>query len=987
MTSHLQLFGTPVLHWNGTPVRLDRRKAMALLSYLAVTRRCHHRETLATLLWPESESESAHAGLRNLLWMLRKTPIAEHIQSDRSTVTLLENETLSIDVNRFRDLVRDCPTAAHGMDVVCAQCEPRLAEAMCLRTGSFMHGYAAANSTQFDEWQVAEGAALNREASETLSRMIEYYLSIEDWCATARYARQWIKIDALNELGYRALMKALLAQGKRSEALQVYDECGRILGEELGLTPEDTTSDLASAIRNTQVAVSIGGRVRVSRLPQAAIPLIGRSVPAQRVEVLLLDESTRFVSLVGLGGVGKTSLALHVGRHIEGHFAEGAAYVPLDSGSSGSSIASAVIRALNLTSIGGTRPTLDACLADVLQDQHVLLILDGVEGLVPQVSAFAQALETAPGVRILATSRVEIGIAGEIIVPLQGLEVPDEDADPRTIADCAAVRLLHLVAERQGAHSSPDAAELSGMARLAVQLEGSPLGLEMAAGWRSILSWDAIADRISDGLEFLVHRRKDVAPRHRTMAVVFEQSWKLLPTDARAALRRLSVFRGGFTIQAAERVTKSDPTSLAVLVNRHLLTRIGSDCYRMHALLRQFASARMETTEAEQLLLRHLDYYTSAVGEWFEKLKGPDQHQTFRCMENEIENVRLAFQNAASQGASQQLRDLCEGLFCYHDMRTLLTEGEATFTRALESYRQCPDREEIVDAFLTIAAGYFAVWDHPDAAHHLKGDGLKLLSGMELDDRLHAMANILYAGVSFGQERDENSERLMQSIDFYRAQADLWGEGSALGTWATVETFHDSMRVEQLAQESLRLHRGLKDQWGESIALFLLARAAELQGNLKLSLARYQDAQRLTEPFTRDGFGVISTILGQARVELRLGHGETSRQLAEEALRLGRKTGYGFQIGRALLELARATRSIGESACAEDNLEEAFRLLNHQRWSSLQAACAVQLLELALDESDEISAERWLREASVLKPNDPSITQLSARLEQMKSQA
>ena len=986
MTLSLQLFGAPVLHRDGNPIPLGRRKAMALLSYLAVTRSRHHRETLAALLWPESDATAAYSALRNVLWILRQTPITGAVRSDRSTVELLDSEMLGIDVNRFRDLTLDCPSRSHGLIEVCAECEPLLKEAVRLWGGSFMSGFTVANSVRFDDWQFAEGEALRRELTETLDRMIEYYCSIEDWAAAARYARHWLQVDALNELGHRRLMQALAAQGKRGEALQAFDECTRVLAAELGLSPQESTTELAAKIRTTQGAVASGTKNRPHRLPHALVPIIGRREIASQLETLLLEETSRVVTLVGLGGSGKTSLALHVGRRIEDRYEHGAFFIPLDSIRGDNVVVTTMAHALGISLPREKSSALIEQLADFLRDRNLLLLLDGAEHVLPQVQALLPALEIAAGVQILLTSRIALGAASEVTIALRGLDYPGTSVPLKRLANHAAVRLLRIAAQRHGHVPESDASDLAGMARLSRLVEGSPLGLEMAAGWRSVLTWDEIADRVSDNLDFLVHMQEDITPRHRTFAAVFEQTWDLLPEEAQSALQRLSVFRNAFTIGAAEYVAESFPSNLALLVNRCLIVRIGPERYVIHELLRQFASGKLGSagSEIERVRARHAKYYLHSVAKWFQKLTGPEQYPTLERMGQEMGNVRSAFQHAADMGASELLREACEGLFFYYDMRTQFEEGEKVFLNAADVYAQHKDRDNSVDAFLRIASGWFAAHARPDMAAEQLGAGLRLLKESVPENRLHAMANVICAYAGQGEDLEGHIQRAKSSVDFYRNCHDVWSEGLAMAAWAGMESYRDEACAESLAYQSLRLHREAEDAWGEGLVLQSLARMAESGGNLELALARYEESQRLSEPIAADIIGVINAIASQARVTGRLGNAEKSEQLAEQALRLSRGIGNRLQTGRALIELARARRLLGDPTSARQLLEESFSLLSHRQWSRLQANCALLLLEVALDERDVGAAERWFREASMLEPENVDLVSLSERLNELR---
>jgi len=988
VTSSLQLFGAPVLRCDETPVRFPRRKAMALLAYLAVTRSRHHRESLATMLWPESTAVAAHSALRNLLWCLRTTPISEFLSSDRSTMELVEDERLVVDVNSFRDLVGPCPSRSHGTDRACAECAPRLTEAASLWKGAFMTGYVAANSAQFDDWQLAEGEALRRELSETLSRVVEFYLSIEDWASGARYARQWLQVDELNEFACRSLIRALAEQGLRSEALQVYDECARTLADRLGLVPESETVALAESLRSARSPVETVPRRR-RRLPPPPGRMIGRQAIAERIEHLLLDERTRAVHLVGLGGAGKTSLALYAGRHVEDRFAHGAAYVSIDTLPDDALIASAIQTTLRLPSRGEEGFSPEDQIADALADREMLLVLDGAERFLGQIACLIASLRSAPGVCALITSRVEMSMPDVASIPVHGLECPPDDAGDDELADYPAVSLLRIAAERHGLAPDDSAEELRDVAHLARILEGSPLALEMAAGWRSILPWQAIASRVANDPSFLVHRDVGTLPKHQTLAAVFDQSWKLLPPDGQAALRGVSIFRGPFTTEAAENVVGTHPGPLATLVNRGLLLRAGPEHYRMHELVRQFAAKKLRETpvEEERVCVRHVEHYTNALSDWFDGLKGPEQFPTLLRMEREIKNVRHAFQQAAVRGDHERLRSASLGLAQYCNMRSAVSEAESVFAGASRAYGQHEDRDRTVDAFLRIAAGYFASWDRLDVAFQRREEGIDLLPGTPPEDELHAMACLIYVAACFKSDREENVKRVQACLAYYRDSGDRWGEASALDTFSLVESYENPPESETYARQSLSLRREIGDAWGESLIQFRLARLAEAGGDHELALALYRDTGRLIAPYSAEGFGGISVLIAQARVLAKLGDTERSAKLAQEAIQRGREAGYRFQVARSLIALASSAREEGDRASARAHLEEAFGELASIRWHKFQAECALMLAEVALDDSDVGGAERWLHEAEDLDSESARIPALRERIDGLRDES
>jgi len=509
--------------------------------------------------------------------------------------------------------------------------------------------------------------------------------------------------------------------------------------------------------------------------------------------------------------------------------------------------------------------------------------------------------------------------------------------------------------------------ELAGMARLTRLLEGSPLGLQMAAGWRSVLTWDEIADRVSDKLEFLVQLREDVAPRHRAFAAVFEGAWGMLSEEGKTALRRLSIFRGTFSIQAAEVVAEVSPSILALLVNRCLIKRVGPERYEIHELLRQFASGKLTSTEREieRVRARHSEHYLQSVATWFHALKGTEQYPTLRRMKQDLANVRLAFQHAADSGASDLLRESSEGVFFYYDMCTQFEEAETVFANAGTAYVRCADQDAEVVGFLQIAAGWFAHHVWPDRAMERFASGLESLGDAAPTTRLHAISNVVCAYASSGNDVEGYARRAQASVEFYQASNDLWGEGLATAAWASIISSQDEVKAESLAYESLRLHREAGDAWGEGLVLLTLAHMAEARGNLELALTRHEESQRLSQPIAADITGVIESICGQARVTGKLGDAKRSETLAMEAVRLSQGIGNRLQMARANIELARARQMLGDTASTRALFEEAFSMLTHRQWSHWQANCAVLLLDLAVEVSDVGAADRWYRDQNI----------------------
>jgi WD40 repeat protein/serine/threonine protein kinase len=248
------LLGTPQLEIDNTPIDLERRKALALLAYLAVTEKSHSRESLAALFWPEADQNRARTTLRHNLWTLNKALGDVWLDISREIIGLAtiepdSNLDLWIDVSQFRHELAACQTHDHTEDTVCPDCLPHLREAVFLYRDDFLTGFTLRDSPEFDEWQRVQTETLRRELAEALERLVRGQSAQEDFKAAMPYAQRWLALDPLQEPAHRQLMELYARSGQRAAALHQYAECERMLHEEFGVPPSLETTALAERIR------------------------------------------------------------------------------------------------------------------------------------------------------------------------------------------------------------------------------------------------------------------------------------------------------------------------------------------------------------------------------------------------------------------------------------------------------------------------------------------------------------------------------------------------------------------------------------------------------------------------------------------------------------------------------------------------------------------------------------------------------------------
>jgi predicted ATPase/DNA-binding CsgD family transcriptional regulator len=418
---------------------------------------------------------------------------------------------------------------------------------------------------------------------------------------------------------------------------------------------------------------------------------VGREADLAELAGLLATPACRLLTLVGPGGVGKTRLALRAAAEARagGAFADGVHVVALQPLASADLLAGAVADAAGLAPAGARDPT-EHLLAG-LRGRAALLVLDNFEHLLEGAALLPRLLAAAPGVRLLVTSREALALQEEWRYPVQGLPYPagagaadpEGPEGPEGPEAYAAVRLFAERA-RRGRRGFSLAEEGAAVARVCRLVEGLPLALELAAAWTSVLSCAEIATDLALGLDVLATRLRDVPERHRSMRAVFDGSWARLDDRQRAALARLSVFRGGFRREAAEAVAGAAPATLAALVDGSLLRLEPGGRYQLHELLRQYAEERLwEAPEAAAAAeARHGAYFAGWLGDLLPRLLGEGQGEALATLGADRDNVRAAWRWAVARADAAALGAAAPGIAELSLWEGRFREGAGAFERA-----------------------------------------------------------------------------------------------------------------------------------------------------------------------------------------------------------------------------------------------------------------------------------------------------------------
>ncbi|MBE9508877.1 MAG: protein kinase, partial [Chloroflexi bacterium] len=592
-------------------------------------------------------------------------------------------------------------------------------------------------------------------------------------------------------------------------------------------------------------------------LPAQPTPFVGREAELTELARLLTDPDVRLLTILGAGGMGKTRLALEAGEAQLDNFEHGVYFVSLAPLRSVDAIVPTVAEALGFSSYEGGEPRQQ--LLDYLRQKDMLILMDNFEHLLDGVDLVTDILKTAPGVEILPTSRARLNVQREQLFHLGGMDVPDWET-PEDAAQYSAVKLFLQSARRVQPGFELRADDLKYISRICRLVGGMPLGILLAAAWVEILSPEEIAAEISQGLDFLETDLRDVPERQRSVRAVLDHSWNVLTEREREVFQALSVFRGGFSRQAAQQVTGATLRELMALVNKSLLHRMPTGRHEMHELLQQYAEEKLNQSPAagEAARDRHCAYYTAALQRWEADLKGPRQKTALAEIEADSENARAAWTWAAERRDVKRLEQAIEGLCLFYEWQGCYQDGEAA-CRA------------VAEKLMVTVSGEGSVLS-PSTALRTSADGTSVAEGL----RVLAKDLAWQSSFDLGLGRVELASQLVrQSLDILEGP-ELAGQDTrperalALHRMGEIALESDREKAQRLFEQSLTLYRSVGDRWAT-------ARVLQRLGGVALQLSNYDETKQLYEESL-----AIRQALGDRREVA-----ESLRRLAEVAGRQG----------------------------------------------------------------------------------------------------
>ena len=642
----------------GPALVLPTQKTQALLAYLALPLgQSHPREKLATLLWGDMQHAQARGNLRNALSRIKKIlpkAVRASLVVDGASVSL-DPSVVDVDVAQFERLLADGSMDALGHIAV-------------LYRGDFLAGLVL-SERPFEEWLTAERLRLHELAIQGLGRLFAYQEKAGDREAAVQTGLRLLGLDALQEPVHRALMSLYAGLGRRQAALRQYQLCMDALKRELNAQPEAETTQLYQQILKTPPVPP--GRAETFRpasgaaaapttpptnLPASSSELIGRE--AETRDVVDLVTRHRLVTLTGAGGIGKTRLGLEAARHLSPDFVDGVWFAELAPLSDPSLVPVSVAVALKLAL--PDRAESPERVAAALGDKRLLLVLDNCEHVIDEAARMADAvLRAAPHARVVATSREPLRAPGEYVYRVPSLEVPHEDTDDHEqLLQAAAVSLFVARARALEARFSPDARTAATTAAVCRRLDGIPLAIELAAARTATLGLDELAAHLDDRFRLLTGGHRTALPRQQTLRATLDWSYELLSAIEQTVLRRLAVFAGDFTLEAASDVVTADDLDAPAVVD--LVTNLAAKSlvvveiadadaqYRLLETTRVYALEKLaDSGELDEVARRHARHYQVV----FERAEAEWDRPTLDWLAvygRHIDNVRAALHWAFS---------------------------------------------------------------------------------------------------------------------------------------------------------------------------------------------------------------------------------------------------------------------------------------------------------------------------------------------------
>ncbi len=624
-----------------------------------------------------------------------------------------------------------------------------------------------------------------------------------------------------------------------------------------------------------------------NNLPVQTTPFLGREKELSEIERLLQIPECRLLTLIGPGGIGKSRLALQAAADMIEYFPQGTFLVPLAPLSSAQFLISAIADQIRFSLY--SRQDAKTQLLGYLAEKQMLLILDNFEHIIEGAGIISEILRCAPKVKIIVTSREMLNLQGEYLYQIKGLEYPTgEKVD---IGKFGAVQLFLHNARRVKVDFIPAEEEIGYIVRICQIVGGIPLGIELASSWLRIFSLTEITKEIEKNLDFLSSKMRDLPERHQSLRAVFEYSWKLLSSEEKNLLARLSVFPRRFSRNAAENIAGATLPLLSSLIDKSLLLRDSSGDYEMIGVLHQYAEEKLQEIpeQRDRTLNLFCEYYVDFVDRIKENIQSGTNFEIISEVKKEIDNIRKAWLAIIKEGDEKLIEKALLGIFYIYDTNGWLKEGVDNLQRIID---------------------------------RLSGEGRKK-GDTELMGKIYArLATFLYQLGFYDRAR----ELLTRSLEIARKNENKEEMGvciNTLGNIAFMISQYDEAR--RLYSAWLEIAQALNHEKN-------IAGAYNNLGVISYQLGEYEQAKKFFEESKtfaeRIGYkkGVAFANSNIALVFHETGNDQEAKKIFLEALSFDRQIGDKISIANTLNNLGLVYKALNEVDEAKKVFEESLQI-------------------------------------------------------------
>jgi predicted ATPase/class 3 adenylate cyclase len=622
-------------------------------------------------------------------------------------------------------------------------------------------------------------------------------------------------------------------------------------------------------------------------LPPQSTPFLGREKELEELIALLDDPKARLITILGPGGIGKTRLGLQAASETVERFRYGAYFVPLAPIESPDVLVTAIADALKFSFYMGEDHGKQ--LSNYLREKEILLVLDNFEHVIESSPIVSELLAAAPGLNIIATSRERLNLAGETLYELRGMDTPPETGrdNPESYD---AVRLFLQSVARMAPDFKPCSDDLACIVTVCRKLDGLPLGIELASALLRVMSCQELSREIEQNLDILESTQRDLPDRHRSLRGVFEYSWKLLDDAGKRAFRRLSVFRGRFTKQAAHEVADIGLMLMAELVDKSLLIRHPDGSFSIHGMLRHFAKDKLaaDVVEQREMNTKHCRFYLRLLGESEEDFCFGRNSEKTQEVREKAEDLRAAWLWAVDNDEDELMQGALPGFYEYLTRSGRLSEGRELLGQALTKQLNLGEK-----------------------ANSLLAERLKArIAGIEIEQsEFEKAGTMLKIALNIAHDLGDMREKafiLKQLGDM----AQLQGSFDKAFSYFTV---------------ALEIYRELGDDWNLANILNYLGIIAYRRGEIDEAVRLYTESRQIR---TRIGdlVGVAGSLNNLANMADYVGDYHEALRLQTESLRIKRELDERRAISNSLNGLGNIMLSLGNYSEAEKYYRESLEI-------------------------------------------------------------